>query len=490
MINVLIVSTSASLVKLIREGKDFKSQFNTVQVCKTLDEGVQYFQHPVKQFSLCVMSAEVSSSTGENTLNAISKMRATRPDVRIVFLAGEVVPSDAKQAKLLAGLVQNDVYDIIVGSRLTTADLLKHMQKPGHFEDVRYLLQNPAIATESEETAYKNLISIYSVKPGSGKSFVAYNLAYAIAMYGQTKSNGRRPRVALIEGDLSSLSVGSLLHKSNDKYDLVRALKIASQVIDGKGNKVGTNEAIQAAKKEIRKCFIQMPTCKNLYSLSASSMSLADRMAVNPHQYMFVLECVHTAFDVMIADMNSSMEHQTTGPLFAKSGRIYFLVDPDINNIKNNVRYHDDLVAIKVAPKARYVMNKFISQEQQEQFAEDLKYGMSDVSASGIDITATIPYVDPILMNNRTMQGVPLVADKSPAAQPARKALLMLANANWKIDRNLVNGTSTQQTQPKSARKASVKPSAENVQDNSDTKSKNFLNRFLLLLHRLSKGKI
>lgn len=482
MQNILLVTTSKNLAGLF-ETEAFNEKFAVVQTVKSLDDAVLAFANSSKTFHLCVITAEVKSTQGDTMMSAISKMRSSAPEVRIIYLAGEIFPNDIDQAKTLAFLVQNDIYDIIVGSRLKTAELLQHLETPGKLEDVRYLLNNPAVSTATEDASYKNLISIYSVKPGSGKSFLAYNLAFAIAMYGQAKSNGKRPRVALIEGDLSSLSVGALLHKSNDKYNLVRALKIASEVVDAKGNKVGSKEAIQIANNEIRKCFIQHPKCKNLFALSAQSMSLSDRIAVNPHQYMFMLECIRPAFDVIIADMNSSMEHQTTGPLFAKSGVIYFLIDPDINNIKNNVRYQKDLKSIKVDTKAKYVLNKYLSPDQQQDFAEDLEYGMNEIKATGINISGVIPYIDPILMNNRAMQGEPIVADNSPATKDARNAILRIANEIWKIDMSLVANSGKQTTNDNRNQTGSVVTGTKAVAKEATKQATGLFEKIKKLLH-------
>ena len=56
---------------------------------------------------------------------------------------------------------------------------------------------------------------ISSIKPGCGKSFVSTNVATAIAKFGD-KKDGRQPRVCILEADLQTLSVGTLLSLEDD----------------------------------------------------------------------------------------------------------------------------------------------------------------------------------------------------------------------------------------------------------------------------------
>lgn len=388
---------------------------------------------------ICIVTEGTPSFTGMTTEKFLKELRKSYPDMRIVFLAGEVIPTDTVHTVMLSNLVKAGIYDIIIGATPRKKELLERLNKPAVYDDVKTLVTSVSSAESfMNQDVCQNLISCYSVKPGSGKSFLALNMAVAIAKFGQIKRNGKPPRVALIDGDLSSLSMGALLHLENKNFNLKEALRFASQVIDEQGNLTGSKEDIEFAKKSIRKCFIKHPQIPNLYAMVATNMSLTDRSEVNPYHFYFVIKSVYSAFDIVIADMNSSLEHSTTGPLFETSNRIYFLVDPDFNNIKNNIRYQKDLIAFGVNGKTRYVLNKHIPESEQYHYAEDLDYSIEEVRNVGIDIVGTVSMVDPIIMANRAFEGLPLVLDTKPQTKEARESIFAIANENWKIDEKLI----------------------------------------------------
>lgn len=436
MSEVLLIASSPVLEKVFE--RDGMEEFKVCHRSETKEDAISFVSSSRTKPDIIVVVEGTPSGEGLSTQSLILELRERCPRSRIIFMTGEVVIEDPVKAEMLNQLVRAGVYDFVMGSKPKISDLVQHVKTPSAYEDVRYLVRNPTNTQTSREGIIQNLISCYSVKPGSGKSFLAYNLACAIAMFGQPKQNGAMPRVALIDGDLSSLSIGAMMHVTNSRYNMQQALHYASQVVDEEGNRIGSREGLEAAKKEIRKCFVQHPKIPNLYAMIATNIDLGDRVAINPHQFYYMMQTIYGAFDIVIADMNSSLEHSTTGPLFALSNRIYFLVDPDFNNVKNNLRYQKDLVALGVNGRTRYIMNKVISQKSQLQFSEKLDYSVADIRNAGIDIVGTIPFEDPIIMNNRAVSGDPLVLDRTPATKATRKALLKIANENWKISEKAV----------------------------------------------------
>ena len=444
---VLLITASLSLKNIFsrEELKDYEA----VHVSTTKEDALDFVSSENSKPNIMIVVEGTPSSEGTSTEGLIMELRERCPKGRIIFLTGEVVLTDNVKAEMLNQLVRAGVYDIIMGSKPTATDLINHILHPSAYEDVKYLVRETSNTRSQKEGVIKNLISCYSVKPGSGKSFLAYNLAVAIAKFGQPKPNGQMPRVALIDGDLTSLSIGAFIHVENTRYNMREALHYASQVIDEQGKQIGSKEGLEEAKKEIRKCFIKHPKVDNLYAMVATNIELGDRVGINPHQFYFMMQCIYGAFDVVIADMNSSLEHSTTGPLFALSNRIYFLVDPDFNNIRNNIRYQQDLVALGVNSKTRYIMNKYISPTAQLQFSEKLDYSIGEIRNAGIDIVGVIPLEDPIVMNNRAMSGDPLVLDRSQATSATRKAILKIANETWKISERAVKDFEKPEEVPK-----------------------------------------
>ena len=260
-------------------------------------------------------------------------------------------------------------------------------------------------------------------------------MAVAIAKYGQKKRNGDSPRVAIIDGDLNSLSVGTMLHMESTKYNLREALRLAGTVVDTDGNITGSDEEVQEVRTSIRKCFIKHSKYPNLFALVSTNIPMVELDRICPGQFYFLLKCVYGAFDVVIVDMNSSLEHKTTGPLFALAKRCYFLLDPDYNNLKNNLRYSKDLARLGIKGKIKFVLNRAISPDQTKmQYIEDLEYNIDALDNPDFDITHTIPMADGIMLSNSIFKGTPIVLDLDPSDRELKRAFLTIANENWKID--------------------------------------------------------
>ncbi len=376
------------------------------------------------------------SSTGMTTPVFIKKVHRDYPNIRIVYVTGEISPNDVSRYVALGDLVQNGIYDFISGQHLSAKEVLSKLSSPASYDSVKHLVSY-ANRTEisNDQEIIKNLICVDSIKPGSGKTLLAVNMAVAIAKYGQKKRNGDSPRVAIIDGDLNSLSVGTMLHMESAKYNLREALRLAGTVVDSEGNITGTDEEVQVVRTSIRKCFIKHVKYPNLFALVSSNIPMVELDRICPGQFYFLLKCVYGAFDVVIVDMNSSLEHKTTGPLFALAKRCYFLLDPDYNNLKNNLRYSRDLEKLGIKGKIKFVLNRAISSEQTKlQYIQDLEYDVETLDSPDFDITHVIPMADGVMLSNSIYKGSPVVLDLDPSDRELKKAFLTIANENWKID--------------------------------------------------------
>lgn len=434
--NVQLVAKKDGLRNVFKSAE--LSDYTFVNFSDNKEDALSYIEKN-KDVDILMLADNTPSSTNMNSEGFINEIRQKYPDIRIIFFSGEFVPQDTVKANMLSDIVKAGVFDLIVGSRPSVKEVVDVIKHPRSYSDVQMYVKSVAPVKQDTTGTFNNVVSFYSVKPGSGKSFVAFNVATAIAKFGQVTPDGKRPRVAIIDADLSSLSIGALMHIKNSKYDLREALRLVKQVVDEEGNIVGTPEALEETKKSIWNCFPAYPEVSNLYALIAEDFPLEERVAVNPRQFYFLLECIYKVFDIVIVDMNSSMEHTTTGPLFSVSNRLYFLLDPDFNNIKNNIRYQNDLTALEVSQKTKYILNKYISKEAQEDYSDTLGYSLGEIRSAGLDVVGVIPMIDPIIMNNRAMSGKPIILDRSENTKEARKAILRIANENWKIDQKLVS---------------------------------------------------
>ena len=432
MKEVLLISGRERLEEAF--SKRIFENFHVMHHCWTAEDGTEFLQGDVRP-DIVIITKDVPSNTGMDAIGVALEVGKETP---VTFLFGESLNlNNEEQQKEIWALIDHGITDLVFGNSTNAGELAQHLAHPFNHDDIVELLDT-AKQKHDENAPINNLIAFYSVKPGSGKSFVALNTAVAIAKFGQLRS-GQPPRVAIVDGDLNSLSIGSLLKVENKNYNLLTALKAAANVINQTGEHIGTPEGEKAAIDTISKCFVRPSQIPNLYALVASDISLEDHMSITSYHFQFVLHAIYSLFDIVIVDMNSSIEHITTGPIFSSARSIYFLMDQDMNNIYNNIRYMDELKELGVSSKLKYVMNKYISTSEQKDFKAKLDYNMRILKENGIDIVRTVPMVNPIIMNNRAMQGLPIVLDKVETTAPARLALIQLANLIWKIDQQRIN---------------------------------------------------
>jgi MinD-like ATPase involved in chromosome partitioning or flagellar assembly len=434
---VVLVTNTPKIGELFKR-PDFRD-FTLLKVFYEKDDVLPYLE--TSQPDILLVTDAVASNTGITTQQMLLRIHEEFPDIRIVFFPGDIEDKkNVQKLAVLGALVTSSIYNIFPGGTMSSLKILEALNVEKTLDDVRqyreyYQNENPVDAFKG----YRNVIVCTSVKPGTGKSTLAVNLAVAIAKYGQMKRNGRPPRVAIVEGDLTSLSVGTLLRVENPQYNLKEALHQISKVIDDTGCLSGTDEQLEEVKSYVRRCFVKYGPVPNLYAMVSSNISLTDLNEINPYQYYYLIQCIVGAFDVVVVDANSSLEHQSTGPLFDLASRCYFVVNMDYNDIQNNIRYRDELVGLGISKKIRYIMNKYVSPENQSEYLEDLGYDMSILENPNIHIDKMIPMIDSTVMLNRGFKGKPIVLDNSEDLIDAKQAFLDIANENWKIDYSKVN---------------------------------------------------
>lgn len=380
-----------------------------------------------------------------DTVDMLISIKNKYPNLRIIFLAGEVENNDTQGINRLGKLVENQIYDICHTKTLSAKTILNLLNNPRNIHDVEYLLRYKNVKGDTTfeledydsnqvSEGYANVFIFTSIKPGSGKSFVATNVSAAIAKWGQRKRDGNFPKVAIVEGDLQTLSVGTLLQLDDRERNLKNALNAVARVIDDEGNVFGTDAQIEEVKHYIRKCFLKCYQVDNLYALVGSQLTLSELNEINPYQYYFMIEQISEMFDIVIVDTNSSLEHKTTGALLDLSRNCYYIIDLDYNNIANNIRYRNELNKLGVMSKVRYILNKDIPDYMQERYAEKLEYTSQNLNTSGFELVAKIPMIDTTVVYNRAKRGTPLVLDKTEITLPARKEIFLIADEIYPVD--------------------------------------------------------
>ena len=290
----------------------------------------------------------------------------------------------------------------------------------------------------NKENSYylPKLFVVSSIKPGSGKSFVSSNLATAIAQFGQPGPDGRKPSVALIEGDLQNLSIGTILGvKEDHKHNLKTAIEKIDSIIDARTGDLRPGvepHHLDEVDSFIRDCFKEFKLVKNLKTLVGSQFAPDELALVTKHHYRYLLEAIVDIFDVVIVDTNSSLGHVTTEPLLRLANQIFYVLNLDYNNVHNNYRYRTKLVNMGIGDKIKYILNEDVSQNKDNK--EKLIFGPEQLVASGFNLTGAIPAIDKAVFLNRLHDSTPIVIDQEKITLKARLELCRIAENIWPMD--------------------------------------------------------
>lgn len=379
---------------------------------------------------LVIISDKLSGE--ENTIKLLIHLKNKFHFVRFIYLAGQFDPRDKTRIDALGMLVLVGIYDIITSQKVNIDVIMDTIKFPKKEQSVSYLTSNllnskheikNAIGGgleyevyEEEEIAqhvFPNVFMFTSVKPGTGKSFVAVNTACAIAKYGKEK-----PRVALIEADMQTLSIGTLLSIDEKKGNLKDVMQAISSIFD-KSTLIDDDDRKRKVNKTIRNSMVTYKNIPNLDVLVGSSLTPEeiDSLAIIPEYFTYILDVLKDEYDYIIIDTNSSIFHVSSFQIAQKARTCYYILNLDFNNVRNNIRYANMLREIGIFDKVRYILNENI-ENTKEYYAygvelEELNFTSQDIENKYFNLIAKIPMLQKTIFLNRLYDGTPVVLDKN-----------------------------------------------------------------------------
>ena len=388
-------------------------------------------------------------------LELLINLKQKKKNIRIIYLAGEVNDKNKEKMNEIGMLVLNGIYDIYAEQKLNLNALANLMLNPMGKEAVSHFtkyLTNPSVVytdevievdeelaeTENVEDPYKHVFMVSSIKPGTGKSFISTNLATCIAKYGKKKADGSLPKVAIIEGDLQNLSVGTLLQIEDDAYNLKTVMKQISTIINDDDTLIDNQIEIEKVNNFIKKSFKQYSKVKNLYALVGSQLKMEELGDIKPIYYIYLIEAILSDFDVIIIDTNSSLVHTTTTPFLQLCKRAFYVINLDFNNVRNNTRYKDTLNDLGVLDKVSYILNQDLNSEYAELIDRPLLERVdfdANVLADSFDVISAVPELPTEIFNNRLFSGTPIILDTEDITLKPRIELAKVANEIWDIEK-------------------------------------------------------
>lgn len=384
--------------------------------------------------------------SGDELLSGIAiDIKQRLQNIRIIYLAGSVDLNNMNKVNKLGAMVLAGIYDIVTEGKVNKGLIKSILELPKQKSDVEYLLryfvekkkdndikmeyEEDIDESEIEDDYYKNVYMISSVKPGTGKSFVSTNIATCLAKYGE-EIDGRPPKIAIIEADLQTLSVGTLLAIEDDKHNLKTVMDKISTIISPEGKLIEDNLKINEVNEYILSTFKPYSKCKNLYALVGSQLTMEEIEGISPIYYSYLIDVVSQKFDYVIIDSNSSLLHVTTYPLLSMVNKSYYILNLDFNNARNNMRYRHTLKNLGVYDKIRYILNEDSTDSPDN--VEKLEFD-SNVLAESFELEAKIPTIPKSIFLNRLWQGTPIILDDTEYTLKARYELSKVSNQIHKI---------------------------------------------------------
>lgn len=376
------------------------------------------------------------------------KIKSENPLLRIVYLSNARLDSEYYIEQLF-NLVKNNIFDIYYGTSIDLTEICNLINHPRTREDCKEIIKakeeiernrlpQSYITDEIKQEVSKsyeavqgsvcdNVYLVSSVKPGTGKSFVASNLACTLANNSKRNPDGRKPRILLLEGDLQTLSVSTIFGIKDDARNLTVALENIHNYLGRHSLDEWYSGMSGQVKNAINECCIKVEGIEGLYVLEGHDFSFNDMSRITPSDYYYLVEYLSSCFDIVIVDANSSLQHKTTDPLLQLSRRIYLVLTTDYDNITLNLRYRDALNKLGVLHKTKYILNKTIIGEDKKKFLDDFKFTDEDILSNKINIDYKIPFVDIAVIYNSTYEHNPIVLDKTFATLIARIKFLEIA---------------------------------------------------------------
>lgn len=449
MNNIVLISNNEAIATMLNERGSNYGYHLIKTICKKRDVVNQFkeLMNAAVSIDTVLIIEGLDDDTSMTTWELAIYLKNNYADIKYVYMIGDTDLHDPSNAYALNQLVKNQIYNIYAGGKVDENGLIDILNRNQNKEEVEAELNLNNLSSDNfnPTVGYNNVVLVSSMKPGSGKTFVATNIALAIARYGQLKrlEDGRmvKPRVAIVDGDLLNLSVGALLRVNNNSSNMATALSSIQQYVRPDGVYGLSDETLDNLTKFIRRCLIPHKQINNLYCMVAPSIDMETLSTLTPSQFFFMMERLLKAFDVIICDSNSSFEHQTTSALFEMCGRALLVCDMDYNNICNNVRYNEKLVDMGYGNKLHYILNKNISYDIAPNCLYDIAYSGDEFSRNGIIVDHKIPLIDANKIKALDYMGKSLVFDDDPSKDisDGRLALLEIANSIWNIDVNRFN---------------------------------------------------
>ena len=451
----IVLATGMPKLNSIFKSKRFSADYSVAAVADRREDVLDILNQ-YKNSAHIVLVTDALPGKGL-ILELLMKAKTQNPNLRVVYLTADMRKQNEARLSSLGMLVFIGIYDIVMNSQLNPKLIYQTLKHPATQESVGWInrhmnkqesnQENGLIEIRDEEeqveksemsAGFPNVHMFSSIKPGTGKSFIAANIPTTIAKYGKKREDGQMPKVALIDGDLQNLSLGTLLQLEDDEFNLKTVMDKIGTIQDRKGNIIGTPAQVKEVNMFINKAFLPYSRVKNLEALVGSQLEIDKMEGITGHQFFYLVSTIFSEYDVVILDSNSSLAHVSTFSLLNSAKSINYILNLDFNNIRNNKRYTSTLTKLGVMDRVNYILNENLTQEMinRDGHGEKLLYTSDHLKESGgFNIIGEVPMISKPIFLNHIYEGRPVALDNEPNTLDARYELAKIANQIWPIDK-------------------------------------------------------
>lgn len=372
------------------------------------------------------------------------KMKTDFPNIRIIYLAGNLDYKDEIKVNFLGTLVHLGVYDMVFESTISssaidfllktpqTKDFVEHLETKVKDSSYSNKKHKPIEVTFPEDMVLgengqiiKNLYTFISPKGGVGKSFIAFNTAIDIANNGlPDPDTGKKPTVCFLDLDLSGFNVGNVYNCRKKDGNLLEISETLKSVINDSGEIICDDNKLQSAIDLIKKAGKNIHGV-TVYSGDERKYKDGDSKQLTSNQISFILENLQSEYDVIIVDVNDNVEYdQVYAPLFL-SRNLYMVMDMDYNSICNERNFYPYLKDLSISPKIKYILNKYIDHPSLALRASTIE------SELGYEFISKVPKLNDIDMLNAIYSGICIMNEEDDKFYYFKQCIGLIANDIW-----------------------------------------------------------
>lgn len=370
----------------------------------------------------------------QNLTDDLIRIKNEYPLLRIVYLGASELNNEYNIRQSYE-FYNNGIYDLYYHRNVQLNDIIDLLDHPRSKGSCSHIVEkykalnnsqknrNVGVVEDAIEDLSRNNVYVFtSAKPGTGKSFIASNVAATIAKYGK-KPDGSNPKVLLVEGDLQNLSVSTLFGIQNKYHNLSLCLNAVQQFMEEHSVDDWNSAQSMDVKNEIKLSCVNSGVLNNLDIIESHDFSFDDFQSVDPSAYYYLVDYLSTLYDVVIVDGNTSIQHKTTDPLYQLSHTLYFVFTTEYSNLQRNIEFANFLKSINVAHKVKYILNKTLTDKDHKMpFTDD------ELIDDHFTVNYRVPMIDFSVIYNATYNHKPIAVEKNFATLPARLTFLKIAN--------------------------------------------------------------